>query len=402
MPDARDRFFRLCVLSHSCVIATNQTLWARLAHDWPVDLTLLAPKAWGGLGGGSVRVQVAEGLEGRVSPLRVIPQGHPNLHLWLGLGTELRRLAPDCLFLDEEPYSLAAAQVLLSGWARRAALVVYAKQNILKRHPWPLGAVERKVLAAAEGLVAVDAAAEEVLWAKGARAPVTVIPHAIDQALYSPGDATALRERLGLRGFVVGYAGRLVAEKGVADLLEAVIGLAGQAQRTAPREPGDDGLGQPDLSLLIVGDGPEREALRARAEAALPGRVVFTGAVPHERVAEYYRCMDVLVLPSRTGQHWREQFGRTIIEALACGVPVVGSDSGAVPATLSLTAGLSYPEGKVSALAELLARLAASPGERAALAEKGRRRVLESFTTEAVAQALYAVAQEAVERRKKR
>lgn len=161
-------------------------------------------------------------------------------------------------------------------------------------------------------------------------------------------------------------------------------------------------MGQPDLSLLIVGDGPEREALRARAEAALPGRVVFTGAVPHERVAEYYRCMDVLVLPSRTGQHWREQFGRTIIEALACGVPVVGSDSGAVPATLSLTAGLSYPEGKVSALAELLARLAASPGERAALAEKGRRRVLESFTTEAVAQALYAVAQEAVERRKKR
>ncbi len=398
MPVSDDGPRRLCVISHSCVIATNQVPWAAVARGYPVELTLLAPRTWRSLRRGLTRLEVWEGLEGRVRPMTVLPRGHPNLQLWFGLGAALREARPDVIFLDEEPYGLPAAQILASPWRRRAALVVYAKQNILKSYPPPLSWVERRILAQADGLVAVDPAARDVLQAKGARAPIAVIPHALDPRLYSPGAAHDTRARLGLSGFVIGYVGRLVPEKGVGDLLDAVARLGSDAGLPeAAREP----------SVLIVGDGPALGDLRAFAEARLPApggapgssRVCFTGAVPHDEVPEYYRCMDVLVLPSRTARHWREQFGRTIVEALACGVPVVGSDSGAIPTTIGMTAGLVYPEGDAARLAELLALLLTDPVRRRDLAETGRRRVLESFSMEAVARALYGACREAWRRK---
>lgn len=398
MAGSDDSPIRLCVISHSCVIATNQAPWAAVAGDYPVELTLLAPRVWRGLRRGLTRLEVWPGLEGRVRPMTVLPRRHPNLHLWFGLGPALRDARPHVIFLDEEPYSLPAAQLLLSPWRRRPALLLYAKQNILKSYPPPLSRVERRILAVADGLVAVDPAARDVLQAKGARAPIAVIPHALDPQLYSPGAAHPTRARLGLTGPVVGYVGRLVPEKGVADLIEAVAALG--------HRPGlPDAARTP--SLLIVGDGPALGDLRALAQARLPtppgppasSRACFTGAVPHDQVPAYYRCMDLLVLPSRTTRHWREQFGRTIVEALACGVPVVGSDSGAIPTTIGMTAGLVYPEGDISRLSEHLALLLTDPDRRRELAETGRRRVLESFTTEAVARALYGACREAWRRK---
>lgn len=375
---------RLCVISHSCVVAANQVPWATMARDHPVDITILAPRTWRDTTGRPLTLGTWEGLEGRVRPMCVLPRGHPNLHFWLGLRRALRETSPHVIFLDEEPYSLAAAQILTAPSFGGAALVVYAKQNIFKRIPPPLSWVERTILRKADALVAVDSGAREVLESKGARGPIAVIPHCIEPGLYEPGPSCQVRSELGLSGFVIGYVGRLVPEKGVQDLLQAVASLA---TRTAH-----------DFSVLIVGDGPERERLRAYADRALPGRVLFVGSVPHIDVPRYYRCMDVLVLPSRTAKHWREQFGRTLIEAQACGVPVIGSDSGAIPTTIAMTAGLVYPEGNPEALASRLLGLISDPARRRELAQLGRQRVLERFSDSAVAQALYEVCVEAFHR----
>ncbi|MCD6351079.1 MAG: glycosyltransferase [Armatimonadetes bacterium] len=400
MGRAKPHPIRLAVISHSCVIATNQIPWAQLAQEHPVELTLLAPRLWRSLRKGLVSLELWPGLEGRVRPMMVLPRGHPNIHLWFGLSSALGAINPDVVFLDEEPYSLAAAQLLAWPGLRSTALVVYAKQNLLKRYPFPLSSVERRILARADALVAVDTAAREVLEAKGARRPISIVPHAIDPDLYSPGDATDRRSQLGLRGFVVGYVGRLVPEKGVEDMLGAVALLT---QRARQRSSGTE------CSVLLVGEGPQREQLEAYAQAHLSGPstapqvpVVFTGAVPHDQVAEYYRCMDVLVLPSRTASHWREQFGRTIIEALACGVPVIGSDSGAIPTTIGMTAGLVYPEGEVEPLASALEQVSEDARLRRELAEQGRQKVLERFTHRAVADALFEVIQKALQVRSER
>ena len=113
--------------------------------------------------------------------------------------------------------------------------------------------------------------------------------------------------------------------------------------------------------MTIVGDGPQRAELeRLIARRSLGDRVRLLRSVPPAEVAAQMSEMDVLVLPSRTTPVWKEQFGRVLAEAMACRVPVVGSDSGAIPEVIG-DAGLTFPEGDADALAERLGRLMASP-----------------------------------------
>ena len=104
----------------------------------------------------------------------------------------------------------------------------------------------------------------------------------------------------------------------------------------------------------------------------------------------HYRQLDVLVLPSRTLPNWKEQFGRVLIEAMACGICVVGSDSGEIPQVIA-DAGLVFPEGHAEALRQRLAQLQRNPNQRAALASRGRRRVLDTYTQAQVAALTYEV-----------
>jgi glycosyltransferase involved in cell wall biosynthesis len=79
-------------------------------------------------------------------------------------------------------------------------------------------------------------------------------------------------------------------------------------------------------------------------------------------VARVMNALDALVLLSHTTRTWKEQFGRVIMEAQACGIPVIGSDSGSIPNVVG-PGGWIVPEGNVSALAALLAHLASAPEE---------------------------------------
>jgi glycosyltransferase involved in cell wall biosynthesis len=102
-----------------------------------------------------------------------------------------------------------------------------------------------------------------------------------------------------------------------------------------------------------------------------------------------YGRLDVLVLPSRTTPTWAEQFGRVLVEALWCGVPVIGADSGEIPWVINSTGGgLVVPEGDVEALRAAIVRLRDSPALRRELSERGRERVNEHFSVQAVAREL--------------
>jgi glycosyltransferase involved in cell wall biosynthesis len=105
---------------------------------------------------------------------------------------------------------------------------------------------------------------------------------------------------------------------------------------------------------------------------------------------EYYHRLDALVLPSRARPHWKEQFGRVLIEAMACGIPVVGSDSGEIPHVIG-QAGLLFPEEDVEALTAHLGDLIADQGLRRELANKGRERALRHYTQKAIAEATHDV-----------
>jgi glycosyltransferase involved in cell wall biosynthesis len=115
-------------------------------------------------------------------------------------------------------------------------------------------------------------------------------------------------------------------------------------------------------------------------------RVEFRGQLPSADLPAEYHRFDTLVLPSLTRANWKEQFGRVLVEAMASGVPVIGSDSGAIPGVVG-DAGLIVPEGDVGALARALGDLRGQARLSAALIERGRARFLAHFTHERIAAA---------------
>jgi glycosyltransferase involved in cell wall biosynthesis len=101
---------------------------------------------------------------------------------------------------------------------------------------------------------------------------------------------------------------------------------------------------------------------------------------------DFYRSVDVLVLPSRTTPRWKEQFGRVLVEAMACETPVIGSDSGEIPYVIGRD-GLIFPEDDIDALAAHLRSLQEDAALRRELGRRGRQRVLANYTQARIARA---------------
>ncbi|MGH7539314.1 MAG: glycosyltransferase family 4 protein, partial [Gemmatimonadales bacterium] len=169
-------------------------------------------------------------------------------------------------------------------------------------------------------------------------------------------------------GLAVGFVGRLVPQRGLDTLLQALAYHRHAVWR-----------------LTVVGDGPERERLeRLASDLRLAARIRWAGALPPERMADVWPGLDVLVVPSRPTAGWNEPSGTTLLEAMAHEVAVIGSETGVLPELIG-EAGIVTPPGDAGALASALVR-ALAPSERAALAQAARARGLKLFSDEAIAE----------------
>ena len=144
-----------------------------------------------------------------------------------------------------------------------------------------------------------------------------------------------------------------------------------------------DALPRDSWRALFVGDGPLREEMAGWA-TAYGDRVRIATGVPHDEVGAHLNAMDVLCAPSLTTPRWREQFGRMLIEAFACGTPVIASDSGEIPYVVG-DAGVIAPEGDAAAWAAAIADLIESPHRRADFARRGIQRACDRFAWPCVA-----------------
>ena len=360
---------KVAAISHSCVVDMNQKLYGELLSSGDIDLRLVAPHHWWASLSGPISISVLPELTDQVVPLPVYLPGRIHLHWYTRqLQRALQEFAPDILYVDEEPYSVAAAQATYLAHQLDCKLIISTKENLVRWYPPPLRWSHRWVLGQADHVVAVSEECQLVLSHHGYRGPVTVMPHAIDPQHFCPDRNPQLRHQLGLKGAVIGYIGRLASQKGVMDLVAAI--------RTASQDS------KLDLSVLLVGDGELRGQVEREASQHLgPNMLLITGHVPHGRIPEYVNALDVLVLPSRTTKYWKEQFGRVLIEALACEVPVIGSDSGHIPYLIEDTGGgLVFREGDSADLSAKIRQLVDNPDTARALAQHGRQRVLEKYT----------------------
>jgi glycosyltransferase involved in cell wall biosynthesis len=300
-----------------------------------------------------------------VRRIRVLRRPDPHRGLWVTLSFGVRSAPPDLIHAEEEPDSLAALQVLLARrvFARRAPVILHTWQNLYR----PLGRaarwVLRRSLGAADAILSANREGLEVLARRGYQGITARVPQSgFDPSVHFPRQARRDDET-----FTVVFVGRLAPEKGVDILLDALARLG------------------PPSRACVVGRGPAQASLEMMvARLGLTARVSFTGQLAPAAVAERLAACDVLVLPSRTTSWWKEQFGRVLVEAMACRVPVVGSDSGAIPEVVG-EAGLTFPEGDAAALAERLSELRGSPALRADLAERGYRHVMDLYTPERLA-----------------
>ncbi|NJK80196.1 MAG: glycosyltransferase family 4 protein [Chloroflexaceae bacterium] len=281
----------------------------------------------------------------------------PHRALYRTLAFGMLRMRPHIIHAEEEPDSLAAVQIAAARllFAPQARLLLHSWQNIIRPRALPVEAVYWLTLWASDGILCASREAVAVLRQHNYKQAAPVIPAVgVDTQVFVPRE----REPDPTHGLTIGYAGRLVPEKGV-DVLITALQLLRADHRLPP------------VRLVLLGDGPTRPALVAQVLAAeLGDRVEFAGAQPPAQVAQWLHSLHLLVLPSRTTPVWKEQFGRILVEAMASGVPVVGAQSGAIPEVIG-DAGLTFPEGDAAALADGLHRLVVSPELRRVYARRG-------------------------------
>jgi glycogen(starch) synthase len=229
---------------------------------------------------------------------------------------------------------------------------IFIHFNISLRALWPLLFVRRPFVAVHHGFYIVDRSGRRdwreklKLWlarratrniavshaiAAKIGPPIIVIPNPYDASIFrNDGDGFRSRELI--------FVGRLVSDKGVDTLLEAVAVLCDQKLR--PR-------------LTIVGDGQERSALEKMAEELkIATQVMFTGSKSQSEVADLLRRHQVLVVPSL----WEEPFGVVALEGIACGCVAIGSKAGGLPEAIG-PCGVTFPNGDSTALADRITEL---------------------------------------------
>jgi len=338
---------------------------ARLGARQGLDLTVLVPPAWRDQRG----IQQAEHRHTEGYTLRTIPlrfNGNFHLHFYPTLARELQELQPHILHMDEEPYNLATWLGLRAAARVGAVSTFFTWQNIYRAYPPPFRWLEQQNYQRAPLAIAGNRDAKSVLQRKGFCGQIRVIPQfGVDPVHFSPTTVTQ-PQRIVCH---IGYAGGLLLEKGVDLLLRACAELTGPWQ------------------LSIAGEGAEQTALQTLAATlGIADRVQWVGKIDSEAMVEFYRSLDIFVLPSRTESNWKEQFGRVLIEAMACAVCVVGSDSGEIPHVVGM-AGAITPENNVDELRQQLQRLIDDAPQRDRLGAAGRTRVLHHFTMASVAEA---------------
>ncbi len=356
---------RVLMLSKACIVGAYQRKLEELAARAPeMTLDVAVPPGWKDKGG-VTRLELAHTRGYRLEVLPLAFNGQFHLHFYPTLGGLIREFRPDIVHIDEEPYNLAT--YLANRQARRygAKTLWFSWQNLLRRYPPPFNWIEQYNLRHIDYAIAGSATAAEVWRRKGYAGPLAVIPQfGVDPDIFLPLEHDAAPDHVPH----IAYAGRLVPEKGLDLLLEALAGLEGPWRAT------------------IQGNGPDEARLRALAERYdLMARVTFRPPVPSVDMPAFYQTLDALVLPSRTQENWTEQFGRVLVEAMACGVPVVGSAAGEIPHVIG-DAGIVFPENDVAALRVALTRLIHDPALRQDLGTRGRASVLAQFTQQHVAQ----------------
>jgi glycosyltransferase involved in cell wall biosynthesis len=372
---------KLLVLGHAFMLAYVQKKYVAMKQRDPgLQLRLVVP----------TRMQDrfhfrAYEVHSALSPDEVVPlksrlagwQAHMTyVHGPGRLASLLRNFQPDVIHIEEEPQALLSVETIFLQrlFAPKASVTLFTWDNILRDRKFPVGIAKSKLrrysLSRTTAVICGNQRSAELLRSEGYfRGSIENLPQSgLDVAEHEPGKELKLRGELGLENsIVVGHVGRLVPEKGLALLVDALRGLQ--------RYP---------WKLLLVGAGSLETEIRERWMVEFPGRIVLVPAVSYEEVPRYLRCVDIFTLASYSTPTWKEQFGLSLAQAMLLGLASIGSTSGAIPEVLG-PGGILFEEGQRDGLATALEVLLSSATRRQELGALGREFALRNYASESVA-----------------
>lgn len=336
---------------HAAVVKTYQRYIAELAEHNDLSITLLLPKK-DMEGSQWVKAYVPKEAKYKVIVGTTILSNDNMTSIFPALPLYLLQIKPDIIHMFEEPYHNIAAYMTF--WSKiicpKAKLIFQTFQNQVEKYRNVWVKIQNKTFERSSAAIACAEEMKTVLLYWRYKKTIHVIYPGIETAIFNQASAYHLKQKLGINRFCIGYFGRMLKEKGVEDL------IAASKRLTFPHQ------------LLFIGNGKDKEYFKKLAPDA-----IWIDAIDPNDINQYYNALDVFVLPSRTTANWKEQFGRVLVEAMLCGVPVIGSSSGEIPNVIG-DAGLVFKEQEVQDLAEKISAIHNDPALRESLVSKGLNR----------------------------
>jgi glycosyltransferase involved in cell wall biosynthesis len=376
---------KILVASHTYIVDLNCEKLRALSQVKPdIEVTVVVPKRWnpGGVQNKIIETEYRDEGSFKVVPVSNFSQNHQGL---LTFGADLislfKKFRPQIIQVEQGSRGLAYTQMITLNklLGLKAKNVFFTWWNLPYQLKLPIALLEKYNLNQSHGIISGNQDGAEILRQRGYQGLIKVMPQlGVDESLFTPKKQPELAANLGIdkEDFVVGFVGRFVQEKGLLTLLQALISLKNKSWK-----------------FLLLGRGELKdELIKVAVENNIQDRLILVESVPHHEVANYINLMSTLVLPSETtykfktltSAGWKEQFGHVLIEAMACQVPVIGSDSGEIPHVIG-DAGLIFPEGDVQALANCLLELMDKPYFAHSLGEMSYQKAMIKYTNKALA-----------------
>jgi glycosyltransferase involved in cell wall biosynthesis len=326
---------KILVIGHAFIVEANRKVWSELAEAPGHIVDLVAPRSWtSNLIGGVQLDRSKKGAIREIFPVDTYFTGNGSFYFYklVKMFKILNSNQYDTLIINQEGWSLSLLFINLLkifSKSKKAKIYLMIAQNIKKDNlKWAIPLEKFNMMFVHKLLGCCNETEDVVRW-KGIKTPWSYFP-----LYYGEGLETIKKVSKEDSKLIIGYIGRVSEEKGIDSLLGAFSKL------------------QEDLNieLVIAGAGD------LVSELERPG-VEYMGVLGHNQVHKFYEKIDVLILPSLTRKFWKEQFGRVIVESVASGRVVIGSDSGAIPEVLGHL-GLNYifKEGDEDSIVEQVKR----------------------------------------------
>jgi glycosyltransferase involved in cell wall biosynthesis len=352
---------RAVILSHTYIDPAARGKLRALA-GLGCSLSVAVPARWSA----AARGPLLQASWGNDAGVRIVPipvkgeRGEAGEWKAKDLHRLLSDFRPEILQIEAEPWTPAAATASARAHRLGIPTAIFSWESVNRPYTFLERWRRNRTLGRARGLIGGNRLAAGLLSKARPGVPVTVIP----QTGLMPPLETRRPEHAEL---AIGFVGRLVPEKGLDSLFRACVKLHGR------------------WSLSVVGSGPAQEHLEVLAERlGIASRITWLGALPPESLRQIWPTLDCLVVPSRSTSHWVETYHPALVEAMGHGVPVIGTDSGALPDIIG-NAALVVPEDDVAALTGVLQHLTDTPRDRIRYGHEARLRVLAEYVDDAVA-----------------